>query len=80
MTNLQEMNELVGAVDATKKVVIDWAYMNRVTLNCLEDVKEFASMKPSIDHFINESGQYSLEDESGNWSRFLDAEYVEGKK
>jgi hypothetical protein len=76
MTNLEKMNELVGA-SADKKQVMKWAYMNRVWLIDLPYEPEFSAMDESIKNFLNEY-EYSG-DEDKNWDRFLDMEYIPPK-
>lgn len=74
MTNLEKMNQLVNE-DASKQTIVNWAYMNRVWLCDLPYHKEFECMKSSVDSFID-AGEYGG-DETENWNKFLDAEYVE---
>lgn len=72
MTNLEKMNELVGA-SASKEQIKSWAYMNRVVVSCLHFEQEFEGMEHSVDCFM-ESPEYS-DDEHENWDKYLDAEY-----
>ena len=73
MTNYEKMLELTGA-RATKEEVKSWAYMNRIWVLEMADDEPFKPMKASVETFIN--SDYSG-DETENWTRFLDCEYVE---
>jgi len=74
MTNLEKMIELTGH-EAPKKQVMEWAYVNRIWLTDLEHENPFEVMKASIAHWINNNKYSGYEVE--NWTKFLDAEYVE---
>ena len=74
MTNLKKMNELVGA-SANVEQIKSWAYMNRICVCVLHEEDEFKIMEKQVDHFV-ESDLYS-DDERENWSKFLDAEFID---
>lgn len=75
VTNLEKMNELVGA-NASKKEIMKWAEMNRLWLADLPYVTELSPMGISIDDFM--SREKHLRAESEIWSDFLDSEYLGG--
>lgn len=74
MTNLEKMNQLVGA-NVNEEQVKHWAYNNRITVDCLHFEEEFESMEKSVDKFIN-SELYSV-DEFKNWDEFLRMNYID---
>lgn len=74
MTNHEKMNNLVND-NADKEKIVQWAYMNRITVGCLDIEDEFESMKNSVESFVN-SDAYS-DDETENWRKFLECEYVD---
>lgn len=73
MTNLEKMNELVGAT-ANKEQIKHWAYDNRVTVSVLHFESEFKTMENSVNSFLD-SDSFS-ENEFKNWDEFLESEYV----
>jgi hypothetical protein len=73
MTNLEKMNELVNS-DATKKQVIEWAYMNRIWLADLPEEKGFFEMQKSVDSFLK--SEKTLRGEHEMWEDFLDAQFI----
>ena len=74
VTNLEKMNQLVGA-SATKQEIMDWAYMNREYVDSFAEDEPFHAMRHSAQVFARTS--LLRIDERDNWSRFLDAKYVE---
>lgn len=76
MTNLEKMKELVGS-NATKEQIVNWAYMNRITVMELAFEEEFIWLENSVNHFIEEYDYHSKDDEHDAWNAFLDAGYVE---
>jgi hypothetical protein len=76
MTNLEKMNELVGT-NADKNQIGNWAYMNRITVDCLHLEEEFVSMTQSVDNFTDTDFYFHCDDEHEMWDKFLDAEYIE---
>jgi hypothetical protein len=75
MTNLEKMNELVGT-EADKDQIMQWAYMNRVVVDCLHMESEFELMENSIKAFINADNFEFTGNELEMWEKFLDAEFV----
>jgi len=73
MTNLEKMNELVGA-KADKKEIMQWAYMNRVLVDEIPEEKEFKSMKHSVAMFLKSDTSKTEYDSLNN---FLDAKYID---
>ena len=76
MTNLQKMNELVGA-NSSKEQVHSWAYMNRIWLSDLPYEKEFSLMKVAVDDFMQRESE--LRTEYDMWNEFLDREHIESE-
>lgn len=80
MTNLEKMNQLVGA-NGNKETVVKWAYTNRVHLIDLPYEDEFAEMKASVDEFFETHNPIQNQaGETKNWEDFLEAEYVPEKQ
>lgn len=77
MTNLEKMCELVREKPekTTKRKVIDWAYMNRITVDVLHFDEGISEMENSFNDYY-QSGLYQ-DDGFGDWERFLDREFVE---
>ena len=75
MTNYEKMLEITGA-RATKEEVKSWAYMNRIWVLEMAEIEPFEPMKLSVETFMKDG--YSG-DETENWERFLECEYVEGQ-
>lgn len=73
MTNLEKMNELVGAA-ANEEQIKHWAYDNRVTVSVLHLESEFKSMERSVEVFLD-SENY-IDDEFKNWDEFLGKEFI----
>lgn len=76
MTNLEKMIELVGS-EASKKEVIDWAFMNNIYVAVLPLEEEFKEMKNSVLDFMD-SNDFNdhLHDELKLWDLFLDREFI----
>jgi hypothetical protein len=75
MTNLEKMNELVGST-ATKDQIVNWAYMNRILVNCLHLEDEFEEMRKSVVKFVNTDTYLYSDNEFDLWHKFLDSEFV----
>lgn len=75
MTNLEKMNQLVGS-KATKDQIKQWAYMNRILVDCLYLESEFEIMENSINTFINDDSFEFTGDELEMWDKFLENEFV----
>jgi hypothetical protein len=76
MTNLEKMNELVGA-KVDKEHIKKWAYMNRIIVDCLHLEEEFSSMTRSVNTFMDTEFYQNCCDEYKLWDKFLDAQYID---
>lgn len=75
MTNLEKMNELVGS-KADKEQIINWAYMNRILMDCLHLEEEFDVMTNSVNAFMDSEFYQNCNTEFDLWEKFLDAEFI----
>lgn len=66
---------LVGS-DSTKEQIINWAYANRILVDCLHLEEEFEEMTDSVNVFMDTEFYQSCEDEFQLWNAFLDMEHV----
>jgi hypothetical protein len=75
MTNLEKMNELVGASASTEEV-INWAYANRIHLSGLSGYEPFESMDNSIMSFYERKDTLLVDDDEFKvWELFLGLDF-----
>ena len=79
MTNLEKMNQLVGD-EASKDLIIKWAYMNRILVYDLHFEDEFEEMESSVHNFMSTKFFMENDDEFKLWDKFLDSDYVDNQK
>lgn len=76
MTNLEKMNDLVGA-SASVNEVINWAYANRIHLSGLSGYEPFEDMDNSVMSFYERKDTLLIDDDEFKvWELFLGSEFV----